>query len=82
MPEQMLETALAGLDVEILETAPCRFYCNCDRARVEKALISIGRKELEEMIREGKDVELNCHFCSSHYIFTPGDLRELLERAK
>lgn len=81
-PEQMLETALAGLDVEILESAPCRFYCNCDRERVEKALISIGRKELEEMIREGKDIELNCHFCSSHYIFTPGDLRELLERVK
>ncbi len=78
-PEQMLEAALDGLDLEILESAPCRFYCNCDRARVEKALISIGRKELEEMIQEGKDVELNCHFCSSHYIFTPENLRGLLD---
>lgn len=81
-PEGMLKTILAGLSVELLEETPCRFYCNCDRARVEKALISIGKKEIEEMIREGKDVELNCHFCSSHYIFTPQDLEDLLEQCK
>ncbi len=81
-PGQMLETVLTGLSVEMLETTPCRFYCNCDRARVEKALISIGRTELDEMIREGKDVELNCHFCNSHYIFTPEDLEKLLEQCK
>lgn len=81
-PEGMLKTVLAGLSVELLEETPCRFYCNCDRARVEKALISIGKKELEDMIREGKGVELNCHFCSSHYIFTPEDLQRLLEQCK
>ncbi len=79
-PRQMLETVLDGFDVEVLGTAPCRFYCNCDRQRVEKALISIGEKEIEDMIREGKDVELNCHFCNSHYIFTPEDLRRLVDR--
>ena len=79
-PGQMLETVLAGLDVELLETTSCRFFCNCERARVEKALISIGRKEIEEMIQEGKDVELNCHFCNSHYIFTPEGLKEILSR--
>lgn len=81
-PEGMLETVLEGFQMEILESAPCRFYCNCDRARVEKALISIGRKELEDMIQEGKDVELNCHFCSSHYMFTPEDLSRLLEQCR
>ncbi len=79
-PTGMLETVLEGFQVEILKSSSCRFFCNCDRERVEKALISIGKKELEEMIQEGKDVELNCHFCSSHYIFTPEDLRQLLKR--
>lgn len=81
-PTGMLEMVLEGFQVEILESSACRFFCNCDRERVEKALISIGKKELEDMIQEGKDVELNCHFCSSHYIFTPEDLKRLLEKCK
>lgn len=79
-PVQMLETVLAGFDVEILGASPCRFFCNCDRQRVEKVLLSIGEKEIGDMIREGKDVELNCHFCGSHYIFTPEDLKRLVGR--
>lgn len=79
-PEQMLETVLAGLDVEMLEQTPCRFFCNCDRERIEKALISVGRKELQDMIREDKEIEVNCHFCGRSYIFTPAELEELLRQ--
>lgn len=79
-PEQMLETVLAGLDVEILERTPCRFFCNCDRDRIEKALISVGRKELQDMIQEDREIEVNCHFCGRHYIFTPAELKELLRQ--
>lgn len=79
-PEQMLETVLAGLDVEMLEQTPCRFFCNCDRDRIEKALISVGRKELQDMIQEDKEIEVNCHFCGRHYIFTPAELKELLRQ--
>ncbi len=79
-PEQMLETVLAGLDVEMLEQTPCRFFCNCDRDRIEKALISVGRKELQDMIQEDKEIEVNCHFCGRHYIFTPAELKELLQQ--
>ncbi|MBR3607233.1 MAG: Hsp33 family molecular chaperone HslO, partial [Lachnospiraceae bacterium] len=53
-PEEILETLLKGFDLEITDKIPVEFYCNCDKKRVEKALISIGKKELEEMIREGK----------------------------
>lgn len=79
-PRQMLETVLEGFEVELLESSLCRFFCNCDRKRVEKALISVGKKEIQDMIQEGKDIELNCHFCSGHYLFTPDDLKELLRQ--
>lgn len=79
-PEQMLETVLAGMDVEILERTSCRFFCNCDRDRIEKALISVGRKELQDMIQEDREIEVNCHFCGRHYIFTPAELKELLRQ--
>ena len=79
-PEQMLETVLAGLDVEILERTSCRFFCNCDRDRIEKALISLGRKELQDLIQEDREIEVNCHFCGRHYIFTPAELKELLRQ--
>ena len=63
-PESLLEKVLEGFDIEINDTLPTQFHCNCCRERVEKALISIGRKELNEMIQEGKDIEMNCHFCN------------------
>lgn len=81
-PEQLLETVLAGMEVEITDTMPVEFYCNCDKARVEKALISIGRKELEDMIHDGKPIEVNCHFCNKNYNFTIAELEGLLEKAK
>lgn len=81
-PEEILETLLKGFDIEITDKIPVEFYCNCDKKRVEKALISIGKKELEEMIREGKEVELNCHFCNSNYIFQVEELKEILKKAR
>lgn len=81
-PELILEKILNGMDVEFNETVPARFYCNCDKHRVAKALISIGKKELESMIGDGEDVELKCHFCNSSYIFNIEELKELLELAK
>lgn len=81
-PEQLLETVLTGMEVEITDTMPVEFYCNCDKARVEKALISIGKKELEDMIRDGKPIEVNCHFCNKNYNFTIEELEGLLKKAK
>lgn len=81
-PESLLEKALEGFDVEINDRMPTSFYCNCSRSRVEKALISVGRKELNEMIQEGKDVELNCHFCNRNYVFNVEELKEILRKSK
>ena len=81
-PEEMLGLLLEGMDMEILDTLPAQFYCNCDKKRVEKALISIGRKEISEMISEGKEIEVNCHFCNTSYKFSVEELKGLLERSK
>ena len=81
-PESLLEKVLEGFDMEINEKVPTEFYCNCSRERVEKALISIGRKELNEMVQEGKDIEMNCHFCNTNYNFTVEELKEILRRCK
>ena len=77
-----LEQVLDGFDIEINDRIPTEFYCNCSKERVEKALISIGRKELNEMIQEGKEVELNCHFCNTNYTFSVEELKEILRKCK
>ena len=81
-PESLLEKVLEGFDIEINDTLPTQFHCNCCRERVEKALISIGRKELNEMIQEGKDIETNCHFCNKNYNFTVEDLKRIIRECK
>ena len=81
-PESLLEQVLDGFDIEINEKTDTRFHCNCTRERVEKALISIGRKELNEMIQEGKPIEMNCHFCNTNYTFTVEEMKEILRKCK
>lgn len=80
-PEMILEHILGEFNLEITEKMDTRFYCNCEKQRVEKALISIGRKELSQMIEEGETVEVNCHFCNKNYLFTVEELKELLTKA-
>ena len=80
-PEQMLELLLEGMEPEIMDTMPTKFYCNCDKARVEKALISIGKAELQSMIDDGEEIEINCHFCNTKYTFTVDELKALRKKA-
>lgn len=81
-PEMILQHILGEFGLEIMEQSPAHFYCNCDKDRVEKALVSIGKKELQEMIDDGKSIEVNCHFCNKNYEFTVEDLKELYEKSK
>ena len=60
-PEEILEEVLDGFEVEVKDTMPAQFYCNCTKERVEKAIISIGKKDIQEMIEDGKPIEVNCH---------------------
>ena len=81
-PEQMLEHVLEGLDVVVTDTLPAAFSCNCSHERIEKAIISIGKKDIQEMIDEGKEVEVKCHFCNTAYTFSVEELKEILKQAK
>ena len=80
-PEELLQVILDGFDIEFNDKTPFRFYCGCDKKRVEKALISIGKKELQEMIEEGKEIEVNCHFCNKNYTFSVDELKDMQRRA-
>lgn len=81
-PEQILELLLGDFGLKIQDTMPAQFSCNCSRERVEKALTSVGQKEIRDMIQEGKPVELSCHFCAGRYTFSVEDLKEILKKAK
>ena len=81
-PEDLLQELLGEFGVEITEKTETRFACNCSKERMEKALISIGRKDLEEMIKDGEPIEMNCHFCNSHYQFSVEELKKILTQAK
>ena len=80
-PEQMLEIILDGLDMEIMDTMPTKYACNCSKQRTAKAIISLGKKEIQEMIDDGEEIEVNCQFCQSHYHFSVEELKEMLEVA-
>lgn len=81
-PEQILQQLLEGLEVEFMDTMETGFVCNCGKQRVEKALISIGQGELQEMIDEGREIEVNCQFCNRHYLFSVEELKSLCTKAK
>lgn len=81
-PEQILEELLGNLDLEITDTMDTKFYCNCSKERVERAVASVGRKEIQDMINEEKDIEVKCHFCNTAYTYTVEDLKKILKRSK
>ena len=81
-PEEMLNHVLEGLDVEITDTLPAKFDCNCSKERIEKAIISVGKKEIQEMIDDGKDIEVKCHFCNTAYTFSVDELKGLLKKSR
>ena len=81
-PEEMLNHVLEGLDVEITDTLPAKFDCNCSKERIEKAIISVGKKEIQEMIDDGKDIEVKCHFCNTADKFSVDELKELLKKSR
>lgn len=81
-PEEILEDILSDFGLVINEKMPTRFSCNCDKKRIEKAIISIGRKDIQEMIDDNKPIEVNCHFCNTNYSFEVEELKELLKRSR
>jgi len=75
--EDILNKILSGLEPKVLEITHPEFFCNCSKERVEKALISIGKKDISEMIQEGEPIEMKCHFCNETYTFTVDELQTI-----
>lgn len=80
-PEQLLELLLGDLGLEINDRIPTGYHCDCSRERVERAMISIGKKDIQEMIDDGKQVEVRCQFCDKVYHFEVDDLKKMLKQS-
>lgn len=80
-PEGLLEELLGNLGIEVLDTLPTQFHCNCSKERVEKAVASVGREDLQAMIDDGEDIEVKCDFCNSTYKYTVDELKEILKES-
>jgi molecular chaperone Hsp33 len=76
-PEDILQIMLGDIGYKITDKIPMEYYCNCTRSRVEKALITIGKEELNKILQEDKKANLNCHFCNTDYQFTEEDIKIL-----
>ena len=81
-PEDILGQVCGDLGVVFMETTEVAYKCYCTRERVEGALISLGTKELTEIMNEGKDFPVECQFCDEKYLFTPADIQTLLDKMK
>ena len=79
-PEQLLEHILGEFGLEITDRMPAEFYCSCSKERVKKAVVSIGKKELNEMIAEGNPIEVRCDFCNTDYTFSIDELKEIVKQ--
>jgi len=80
-PEDILDMLLADFGYEIVDKSQMEFYCNCNRERVTGALVTIGAKELTQIIEEDGKAEINCHFCNKYYAFDKTELTTILNNS-
>lgn len=78
IPEDMMKQLFQGYDLRILDTIPAAYHCDCSKERVHRAVMSIGRTDIEEMIADNKPIEVNCHFCRKNYCFDVEELKAML----
>ncbi len=78
--EDIMNETVGSFDPVIMDKIPVEYYCNCNRERVEKALVSVGREELEDILKKDKQATLHCHFCNKDYLFSEDDIRNILNR--
>ena len=81
-PEGIVEEIFGDMDLKIVDHIPARFYCDCGKERVRKAVMSIDAADIREMIAEDKPIEVNCQFCGSSYTFSVEDLKNILAEKK
>lgn len=78
---QLCEDWFRGMEPKILESSEVKYKCTCSRERMEKALISLGNDDLQEIIRDDRGAELSCHFCHSKQFFSTAEICEMLKKA-
>ena len=80
-PEDILTRLLGDMDLEIMDKIPTQFYCNCTKERVERAIVAIGHKDLQEMIDSDEPIDVCCDFCNTHYEFSVDELKDIIKRS-
>lgn len=80
-PEEILKNVMPGFELELFERDPVEYRCYCSRERVTSTLVAIGRKDLQEIVDEGKPINIECQFCDTIYTFTPEQVKKLLDNA-
>lgn len=80
-PDDIARRALQGMELDLLDESQVEYVCNCSRERVELALLSTGEEALKEMAEDEKETEVCCHFCDKKYLFTPKEIRGLLNQS-
>ena len=76
--EEIVAKIFADMEYEILDKMDIGYHCNCSKEKVTKAIISIGKEEIQEMIDDNKPIEVNCHFCNTNYVFSVEELKQML----
>ena len=76
-PETILEEVLGELGVEITDKIPTEFHCDCSKERISKALASLSKKDLDDMIADNEQIEVKCRFCNTNYVFDMDELKEI-----
>lgn len=77
-PQDILETIFSGIPCKTLETRPVSFVCSCSTHRVEQALVTLGREQIERIAMEDEVFDVSCHFCNTTYVFTREHLLRLV----
>ncbi len=81
-PEEILESILGEFGLAVNDRIPARFFCNCSKERVARAIASIPAQDMESILADGKPIEVNCQFCNTNYVFEAEELREMVLRRK
>lgn len=80
-PEDILNRLLGDMDLEIMDKIPTQFYCNCTKERVERAIVAIGEKDLQELIDANEPIDVCCDFCNTHYEYSVDELKDIIQRS-
>ena len=81
-PEEMLLHIFEGVDIEFTERHDVKFYCDCSKEKVKRALAAISDKDLQDIVNDDEDIEVKCFFFNTAYKFSIADIKDILSSRK